>query len=118
MPLHARCAVACRAPDGVSIRTGAAVISETRSGRSAAVDPDAHLGRRTAIRDPETPLRAPHAAACHARGAVSDREGRMPLDHANASTGGQAHTRLRSPHALSMRRTGGQYFVRTSVCTG
>jgi len=31
-------------------------------------------------------------------------------DQANASIGGHAHTRLRSPYAWSMRRTGGQYF--------
>lgn len=31
-------------------------------------------------------------------------------DQANASTGGQAHTRFRSPYAWSIRRTGGQYF--------
>ena len=37
---------------------------------------------------------------------------------AKASTGGQAQARLRSPHALSTRRTGGQYLLRTSACTG
>ncbi len=35
---------------------------------------------------------------------------RRRTDQANASIGGQAHTRLRSPYAWSMRRTGGQYF--------
>ena len=33
-------------------------------------------------------------------------------------SGGHAHTRLRSPYAWSMRRTGGQYLLRTSECTG
>ena len=33
----------------------------------------------------------------------------FPSGAANASTGGQEQTRLRSPCAPSMRRTGGQY---------
>ena len=36
----------------------------------------------------------------------------------NASGGGQAHTRLRSPNAPSMRRTGGQYFESRSTPGG
>ena len=42
----------------------------------------------------------------------------MHPSYANASTGGHAHTRLRSPYAWSMRRTGAQYLLRTSECTG
>ncbi len=37
---------------------------------------------------------------------------------AKASIGGQAQTRLRSPYAWSIRRTGGQYFAATSERTG
>jgi SAM-dependent methyltransferase len=36
----------------------------------------------------------------------------------NASGGGHAHIRLRSPYAWSMRRTGGQYLARRSPSTG
>ncbi len=35
-----------------------------------------------------------------------------------ASSGGQAQTRLRSPYAWSMRRTGTQYLPSRSECTG
>ena len=41
--------------------------------------------------------------------AVEDRLEVLGAPHANASGGGQAQTRLRSPYAWSMRPTGGQY---------
>jgi hypothetical protein len=37
---------------------------------------------------------------------------------AQADTGTQLQNRLRSPWTLSTRPTGGQYFCRTSACTG
>ena len=54
---------------------------------------------------PGRPLRAAGRAVAHAARAV-----RQPgVYSANASGGGQAQTRLRSPYAWSMRATGGQY---------
>ena len=45
-----------------------------------------------------------------------DRPGRV--QSSNASGGGQEQTRLRSPYAPSMRRTGGQYFAVRSTPAG
>ena len=43
----------------------------------------------------------------------------LPLAfYSKASGGGQAQTRLRSPNALSTRRTGGQYLLRIRLRTG
>ena len=47
--------------------------------------------------------------------------GRLSADvavYANASTGGHEHTRLRSPYAPSMRRTGGHTFGRKLLPSG
>lgn len=51
------------------------------------------------------------------KGAISGKK-RQAGQSAKASIGGHAHTRLRSPKALSIRRTGGQYLPRMRVRTG